>query len=80
MKKKKLIIDTDIGTDFDDAFAVLLAGVSEEVDFLGVTTVWSRAHERARIAKKVLAIAGRCSGVCRNQQANRSKRKRLVRI
>ncbi len=59
MKKKKLIIDTDIGTDFDDAFAVLLAGVSEEVDFLGVTTVWSRAHERARIAKKVLAIAGR---------------------
>ena len=51
MKKKKLIIDTDIGTDFDDAFAVLLAGVSEEVDFLGVTTVWSRAHERASIAK-----------------------------
>ena len=35
MKKKKLIIDTDIGTDFDDAFAVLLAGVSEEVDFSG---------------------------------------------
>lgn len=59
MKKKKLIIDTDVGTDFDDAFAVLLAAISEEIELLGVTTVWSNAYKRARIAKKVLAIAGR---------------------
>lgn len=57
--RKKLIIDTDIGTDFDDAFAVLLAAISEEVELLGVTTVWSNPGQRARIAKKVLKIAGR---------------------
>lgn len=59
MEKKKLIIDTDVGTDFDDAFAILLAAISEEIELLGVTTVWSNAYQRARIAKKVLGIAGR---------------------
>ena len=68
MEKKKLIIDTDVGTDFDDAFALLLACQSEEIELLGVTTVWSNAYERARIAKKVLKIAGKqdipvCAGI-----------------
>jgi inosine-uridine nucleoside N-ribohydrolase len=35
----KLILDTDIGTYYDDAFATLLAGLSPEIDFLGLTTV-----------------------------------------
>lgn len=59
MNKKKLIIDTDIGTDFDDAFAVLLACQSEEIDLLGVTTVYADAHLRARIARKLLNKIGR---------------------
>ncbi|MCU6735697.1 nucleoside hydrolase [Diplocloster agilis] len=59
MEKKKLIIDTDVGSDFDDAFAMLLACQSEEIDLLGVTTVWVDAYKRARIAKKVLKIAGK---------------------
>ena len=68
MEKKKLIIDTDVGTDFDDAFALLLACQSDEIELLGVTTVWSNAYERARIAKKVLKIAGKpdipvCAGI-----------------
>lgn len=56
---QKLIIDTDIGTYYDDAFAVLLATRSPEIDLLGVTTVYGDTDLRARIARKVLNIAGR---------------------
>lgn len=55
----KLIIDTDIGTYYDDAFAVLLATRSPEVDLLGVTTVYGDVALRSRIARKVLNVAGR---------------------
>lgn len=56
---KKLIIDTDIGTYYDDAFAVLLASRSPEIDLLGVTTVYGDTDLRARVAKKVLTVKGR---------------------
>lgn len=55
----KLIIDTDIGTYYDDAFAVLLAARSPEIDLLGVTTAYGDTDLRARIARKVLNVAGR---------------------
>jgi purine nucleosidase len=55
----KIIIDTDIGTYYDDAFAVLLACRSPELDLLGVTTVYGDTGLRARIARKVLDVAGR---------------------
>lgn len=55
---KKLIIDTDIGTYYDDAFAVLLATRSPEVNVLGVTTVYGDTALRSRIARKVLNVAG----------------------
>lgn len=55
----KLIVDTDIGTYYDDAFAVLLASRSPEVDLLGVTTVYGDTNLRSRIARKVLDVAGR---------------------
>ena len=35
-----LIIDTDIGDDIDDAFALCLAMQSPEINLLGVTTVF----------------------------------------
>lgn len=55
----KLIIDTDIGTYYDDAFAVLLGARSPEVQLMGVTTVYGDTDLRARIARKVLDVAGR---------------------
>ena len=72
---KKLIIDTDIGTYYDDAFAVLLASRSPEVDLLGVTTVYGDTDLRARVAKKVLTVAGRqdvpvCKGIGKPLQGN----------
>lgn len=55
----KLIIDTDIGTYYDDAFATLLACRSPEIELLGVTTVYGDTALRSRIARKVLNVAGR---------------------
>lgn len=56
---QKLIVDTDIGTYYDDAFAVLLAARSPEVELLGVTTVYGDTDLRSRIARKILDVAGR---------------------
>jgi inosine-uridine nucleoside N-ribohydrolase len=56
---QKIIIDTDIGTYYDDALAVLLACRSPELELLGVTTVYGDTDLRSRIARKVLNVAGR---------------------
>jgi purine nucleosidase len=55
----KVIIDTDIGMYYDDAMAVMLASRSPEIELLGVTTVYGDTHQRARIARKILDVAGR---------------------
>lgn len=55
----KIIVDTDIGTYYDDALAVLLACRSPELDLLGVTTVYGDTDLRTKIARKVLDVAGR---------------------
>jgi inosine-uridine nucleoside N-ribohydrolase len=54
-----IILDTDIGTDIDDAFALALALHSPELDLVGVTTVSGDTPARARIAAKMLDVAGR---------------------
>ncbi len=57
--KIPIILDTDIGTDIDDAFALALILHSPELDLLGVTTVSGDTPERARLAAKLLREAGR---------------------
>jgi purine nucleosidase len=52
--KIPVILDTDIGTDIDDAFALALIIKSPEFDLLGVTTVSGDTAARARIAAKML--------------------------
>lgn len=51
MTDKKFILDTDIGDDIDDAYALDFA-LKKNLPLLGVTTVFRWADERARIAKK----------------------------
>ena len=46
-----VIIDTDLGDDIDDAFALCLAMQSPELEILGVTTVHRCAAYRAKMAK-----------------------------
>ncbi|PCJ57752.1 MAG: hypothetical protein COA79_14800 [Planctomycetota bacterium] len=58
-KKFKIIIDTDIGDDIDDAVALAFALGSPEFDILGVTTVFGNVETRAKIAKKLLRAWGR---------------------
>ncbi|MBC8555474.1 MAG: nucleoside hydrolase [Candidatus Brocadiales bacterium] len=59
MEKIKIIIDTDIGDDIDDAFALAYAANSEEVEILGVTTVFRNAEKRARMSCALLSSLGK---------------------
>ncbi|MDR3068121.1 MAG: nucleoside hydrolase, partial [Cellulomonas sp.] len=59
MSKTRIILDTDIGTYYDDAVAVMFAAQSPELTVEGVTTCYGDTHLRAQIATKVLSVAGR---------------------
>ena len=54
-----VIIDTDIGDDIDDAFAIALALESPEVKILGITTAWGNTALRARLVGRLLQETGR---------------------
>jgi purine nucleosidase len=54
-----LVLDTDIGTDVDDAFALAFALRHPRIDLRAVTTVSGDAVRRAQIAAKLLRLAGR---------------------
>ena len=53
-----LLLDTDIGDDVDDVFALLLAARRPEVRLIGVTTVYGDVAQRTRIARKLLRLGG----------------------
>lgn len=56
---RPVLLDTDIGSDVDDAIAlVLLLALSSELDLVAVTTVSGDTALRARIASRLLAAAG----------------------
>ncbi len=55
---EKVIIDTDIGDDIDDAFALALALSSDRVQILGVTTAWGDTDLRARLVERFLKQTG----------------------
>jgi purine nucleosidase len=54
-----VIIDTDIGDDVDDAFALGLALQSPELNILGITTAWGNTALRAQLVERFLQDAGR---------------------
>lgn len=56
---EKIIIDTDIGDDVDDAFAVALAVKSPEVQILGITTTFGDTEMRAKLVDRMLGEVGR---------------------
>jgi inosine-uridine nucleoside N-ribohydrolase len=58
LPRMKVIIDTDIGDDVDDAFALALALRSPELEILGVTTTFGDTEARAKIADRLLGEAG----------------------
>jgi purine nucleosidase len=56
---EKVVIDTDIGDDIDDAFAVALALRSPELQILGVTTTFGDTETRAKLLDRFLGEVGR---------------------
>jgi inosine-uridine nucleoside N-ribohydrolase len=56
---EKIIVDTDIGDDVDDAFALALAVQSPELQVLGVTTTFGDTEARAKIVDRFLGEVGR---------------------
>ncbi|MFI5073383.1 MAG: nucleoside hydrolase [Terriglobales bacterium] len=56
---EKIIIDTDIGDDVDDAFAVALALRSPELQILGISTTFGDTATRAKLLDRLLGEAGR---------------------
>lgn len=56
---QKIILDTDIGSDVDDVFALAFALGSPELDLIGITVVYGQVEVRAKLALKLLRLAGR---------------------
>jgi purine nucleosidase len=57
-KRNKIILDTDIGDDIDDAFALALAMRSPEIEMIGITTAWGDTDLRARLVERFLKENG----------------------
>lgn len=57
--KQKILLDTDIGTDVDDAIALAYLLANPNCDLLGITTVTGEANKRAMMASALCNIAGK---------------------
>ena len=53
-EKIKVIIDTDIGTDWDDAMAIIYALHIPNIEILGITTNYGIPDLRANITQKII--------------------------
>lgn len=59
MAKEKIILDTDIGTEVDDAITLAYLLANPEAEIMGITTVTGEAVERAKLASVLCKIAGK---------------------
>ena len=57
-QQQKMILDTDIGDDLDDAWALATCIRHPALQLVGVTTVWSDTELRAAQARHLLELAG----------------------
>lgn len=61
--RRRVILDTDIGSNVDDALALAVLLGSPEAELVGCTTVYGDTLVRARIAARLLRLAGRRAAV-----------------
>ena len=54
-----VIIDTDVGDDIDDAFALAIALQEPRLEVIGVTTAWGDTRTRVLLVRRLLAALGR---------------------
>jgi purine nucleosidase len=55
----KVLLDTDIGSDIDDAVCLAYLLAHPECDLLGITTVSGQPVERAQLASALCKVAGK---------------------
>jgi len=55
----KVILDTDIGSDIDDAFCLAYLLAQPKCELLGITTVTGEADKRAMLASVLCKVAGK---------------------
>ena len=55
----RVILDTDMGSDVDDALCLALALASPEIDLAAITTIGDGSRLRAQITRRLLDLAGR---------------------
>src|SRR5665647_1862140 len=56
---EKIILDTDIGSDIDDAICLAYLLAKPECELLGITTVSGEADKRAMVASMICEAAGK---------------------
>ena len=55
----KILLDTDIGTDIDDAVCLAYLLANPDCELVGITTVTGESKQRARMASAMCRVAGR---------------------
>jgi inosine-uridine nucleoside N-ribohydrolase len=55
---QKIILDTDIGGDVDDAYALALFAALPNVKLMAVTTAYGETQKRVPLAAKLLKVMG----------------------
>ncbi len=60
----KLILDTDIGSDIDDAVCLAYLLAQPQCDLLGITTVSGEPAQRAMMASAQCKVAGKAVPIC----------------
>ena len=56
---EKIILDTDIGSDIDDAVCLAYLLAEKECDLLGIITVHADTHVRAKLASVLVKQSGK---------------------
>ena len=54
-----VIIDTDVGDDIDDAFALAIALQDPRLNVIGITTAWGDTRTRTLLVRRLLETLGR---------------------
>jgi inosine-uridine nucleoside N-ribohydrolase len=73
IKGQPVIIDTDIGDDIDDAFALTIALQDPRLDVIGITTAWGDTRTRTLLVRRLLTTLGRQNVVVAQGPATPSK-------
>jgi purine nucleosidase len=57
--RRRIVLDTDLGSDVDDALCLALGLASPELEIVAITSVGRESRTRARLTRKLLELAGR---------------------